>query len=126
MASSVLDGLVAARSSTGGGPTAQRRGLVLPRSRRRIAVTRRSLILAGGGIKVAFQAGALQVWLDEAGLTFDHVDAARGGVFNLAMMCQGMNGTRIAENWRHFNPAAGIDFNLKELAKLFYADSIAT
>jgi len=34
---------------------------------------KRSLIMAGGGIKVAFQAGALQVWLDEAGLTFDHV-----------------------------------------------------
>jgi predicted acylesterase/phospholipase RssA len=29
---------------------------------------KRSLILAGGGIKVAFQAGVLQVWLDEAGL----------------------------------------------------------
>ena len=28
---------------------------------------KRSLILAGGGIKVAFQAGVLQVWLDEAG-----------------------------------------------------------
>jgi predicted patatin/cPLA2 family phospholipase len=26
--------------------------------------TKRSLILAGGGIKVAFQAGVLQVWLD--------------------------------------------------------------
>ena len=87
---------------------------------------RRSLICAGGGIKVAFQAGALQVWLDEAGLTFDHVDAASGGVFNLAMMCQGMSGAQIAENWRRFNPTIGVDFNLKELAKLFYADSIAT
>jgi predicted patatin/cPLA2 family phospholipase len=29
--------------------------------------TKRSLILAGGGLKVAFQAGVLQVWLDEAG-----------------------------------------------------------
>ena len=29
---------------------------------------KRSLILAGGGLKVAFQAGVLQVWLDEAGL----------------------------------------------------------
>ena len=59
---------------------------------------KRSLILAGGGIKVAFQAGALQVWLDEAGLTFDHVDGASGGVFNLAMMCQGMSGLEIADN----------------------------
>ena len=41
---------------------------------------RRSLILAGGGIKVAFQAGVLEVWLDEAGLSFDHVDAASGTI----------------------------------------------
>ncbi len=39
---------------------------------------RRSLILAGGGYKVAFQAGVLQVWLDEAGLEFDHADGASG------------------------------------------------
>ena len=54
---------------------------------------RRSLIMAGGGIKVAFQAGVLQVWLDEAGLKFDHVDGASGGLFNLSMYCQGMSGT---------------------------------
>jgi predicted patatin/cPLA2 family phospholipase len=29
---------------------------------------KRSLIMAGGGLKVAFQAGVLQVWLDEYGL----------------------------------------------------------
>jgi len=72
---------------------------------------RRSLILAGGGIKVAFQAGAMQVWLDEAELKFDHVDAASGGVFNLAMLCQGMTGTQIADNWRNIDPLASISFN---------------
>src|SRR5438128_1883892 len=36
---------------------------------------KRSLILAGGGIKVSFQAGVLQVWLDEAGIEFVHIDA---------------------------------------------------
>lgn len=87
---------------------------------------KRSLILAGGGIKVAFQAGALQVWLDEAGLKFDHVDAASGGVFNLAMMCQGMSGRQIADNWRNLNPRAGISFNLAELPKLAYAESMFT
>ena len=61
---------------------------------------KRSLILAGGGMKVAFQAGVLQVWLDEANLTFDHADGASGGVFNLALYCQGMSGTEIAEIWR--------------------------
>ncbi len=49
---------------------------------------RRSLLLAGGGVKVAFQAGVLQVLLDEARLRFDHVDGASGGIFNLAMYCQ--------------------------------------
>jgi predicted patatin/cPLA2 family phospholipase len=87
---------------------------------------KRSLILAGGGIKVSFQAGVLQVWLDEAGLTFDHVDAASGGVFNLAMMCQGMSGLDIAENWRNLNPRAGISFNAAEFPKLLYAESLFT
>lgn len=87
---------------------------------------KRSLILAGGGIKVAFQAGAMQVWLDEAGLTFDHVDAASGGVFNLAMMCQGMSGLEIANNWRNTNPRAGISFNAAEFVKLLYAESLFT
>jgi predicted patatin/cPLA2 family phospholipase len=87
---------------------------------------KRSLILAGGGIKVSFQAGVLQVWLDEAGLTFDHVDAASGGVFNLAMMCQGMTGLQIADNWRNLNPRAGISFNPAAFVELLYAESLFT
>lgn len=87
---------------------------------------KRSLILAGGGIKVSFQAGVLQVWLDEAGLSFDHVDAASGGVFNLAMLCQGMSGFEIANNWRNLNPRSGINFNAAEFPKLLYADSLFT
>ena len=87
---------------------------------------KRSLILAGGGVKVAFQAGVLQVWLDEANLTFDHIDGASGGVLNLAMLCQGMGGREVADNWRQLNPRAGISFNLPELPKLLYADSLFT
>jgi len=87
---------------------------------------KRSLILAGGGIKVAFQAGVLQVWLDEAGLTFDHADGASGGTFNLAMYCQGMSGAQIAENWRNLSPYLGVNFNLAEYGKLFYAESLFT
>lgn len=87
---------------------------------------KRSLILAGGGIKVAFQAGVLQVWLDEAGIEFDHVDAASGGVFNLAMMCQSQTGTQIANNWRNLNPKAGISFNFAQFPKLLYAESLFT
>jgi predicted acylesterase/phospholipase RssA len=90
------------------------------------AKKKRSLILAGGGIKVAFQAGVLQVWLDEAGLEFDHVDAASGGVFNLAMMCQNMSGTEIADAWRRTDPKDGISVNAGELLKLMYAESMFT
>ena len=75
---------------------------------------KRSLILAGGGLKVAFQAGVLQVWLDEAGLIFDHADGASGGIFNLAMYCQGMTGTQIADNWRNLPPILFTEFNWEQ------------
>jgi predicted acylesterase/phospholipase RssA len=67
---------------------------------------KRALILAGGGLKVAFQAGVLQVWLDEVEkpLDFEVADGASGGVFNLAMWCQGMTGTQIADAWRQTRP----------------------
>jgi predicted acylesterase/phospholipase RssA len=87
---------------------------------------RRSLILAGGGYKVAFQAGVLQVWLDEAGLEFDHADGASGGNLNLAMWCQGMSGTQIADNWRNLPPRVGIGFNWREWPKLIFAASLLT
>lgn len=87
---------------------------------------KRSLILAGGGVKVAFQAGVMQVWLDEAGLEFDHADGASGGTFNLAMYCQGMSGTQIADNWRNLPIQLGLDFRWEEYTKLFYAQSIFT
>jgi predicted acylesterase/phospholipase RssA len=74
-------------------------------------MAKRSLILAGGGLKVCYQAGVLQVWLDEAGLTFDHADGASGGTFNLAMYCQGMTGKQIADNWRNLDPFLPVDLN---------------
>lgn len=85
---------------------------------------RRSLILAGGGYKVAFQAGVLQVWLDEAGLEFDHADGASGGNLNLAMWCQGMTGRQIADNWRNVSPRVGMGFNWREWWKGIFAASI--
>ena len=78
-------------------------------------MSKRSLILAGGGLKVGYQAGVLQVWLDEAGLTFDHADGASGGCFNLAMYCQGMSGRKIADNWRGLDPFLPVDLNLTGL-----------
>ncbi len=76
---------------------------------------RRSLILAGGGTKVAFQAGVLQVWLDEAGLAFAHADGASGGVFNLAMWAQGLSGRQIADNWRRYQPLGAVQPNVRGL-----------
>src|SRR5262245_21519823 len=88
----------------------------------------RSLVLAGGGLKVGYQAGVLQVWLDEAGLKFDHADGASGGCFNLAMYCQGMSGVQIADNWRNLDPFLPVDVNLAGLwptaPSLFTQDNV--
>ena len=87
---------------------------------------RRALILAGGGLKVAYQAGVMQVWLDEAGLRFDHADGASGGCLNLAMYAQGMSGRRIAQNWREFEPLRGVHVSVPDLVKLAFARSLFT
>lgn len=87
---------------------------------------KRALILAGGGLKVGFQAGVLQVWLDEAGLTFDHADGASGGCFNLAMYCQGMTGGQIADNWRTLDPFLPIDLNWEQYWRFLGAPSLFT
>ena len=75
---------------------------------------RRSLILAGGGMKVGYQAGVMQVLLDEAGLAFDHADGTSGGCINLAQLQSGLSGTRIANNWRNTGP-----FDLSSLQPLY-------
>jgi predicted acylesterase/phospholipase RssA len=87
-------------------------------------VPRRSLILAGGGLKVAYQAGVLQVWLDEARITFDHADGTSGGVFNLAMYCQGLNGRQIADNWRDFPVLSAIAIDWRQCLRLIWAKSL--
>lgn len=66
------------------------------------AGTRRSLILAGGGMRLAYQAGVLKA-LEEAGLQFDHVDGTSGGIFNTAMLASGLNPDEIATRWRKLN-----------------------
>jgi predicted acylesterase/phospholipase RssA len=90
---------------------------------------RRSLLLAGGGIKAGYQAGCLQVLMDEVGpakLPFHHIDAASGGCFNAAMICSGRSGTDIASAWRSMNPWDLVSFNGPELRKGLWARSIAT
>ena len=59
----------------------------------------RSLILAGGGLRVAYQAGVLLA-LEEEGVTFQHVDGTSGGIFNTAMLASGLDAREIANRWR--------------------------
>lgn len=59
----------------------------------------RSLLLAGGGMRVAWQVGALLA-LDEAGIRFQHFDGASGGTLNLAMLLSGLTPGEMAERWR--------------------------
>jgi predicted acylesterase/phospholipase RssA len=81
---------------------------------------RRALVFAGGGAKVAYQAGVLQVWLDEARIDgrqieFDVADGASAGVINLALWCQGRTGREIADAWRAHRPWRGAIPNLAGL-----------
>src|SRR3977135_4745647 len=76
---------------------------------------KRSLRLAGGGLKIAFQAGVLQVWLDEMGIEFDHADGVSAASFNLAMWAQGMSGSEIAGHWRKLRPIAALCLKCREL-----------
>ena len=63
------------------------------------ALPRRSLILAGGGMRVAWQAGVLKA-LHEAGLRFFHADGTSGGTMNLAMILSGLTPDEMCRRWR--------------------------
>jgi predicted acylesterase/phospholipase RssA len=60
---------------------------------------RRSLVLAGGGMRVAYQAGVLAA-LEQAGLRFQHVDGSSGGTMNLSMLLCGQDSEEIGQRWR--------------------------
>lgn len=63
---------------------------------------RRALILAGGGMRVAYQSGVLEA-LGNAGVTFEHFDGTSGGVINLAMLCSGLSPREMSDRWRTLN-----------------------
>lgn len=63
---------------------------------------KRSLILAGGGVRLAYHAGVL-IALEEAGIAFDHVDGTSGGIFGTAMLASGVNPKEAAVRWRKLN-----------------------
>jgi predicted acylesterase/phospholipase RssA len=77
-------------------------------------------------MKVGFQAGVLEVWLDEARIAFDHADGASGGCFNLAMYCQGLSGRQIADNWRNLDPFLPVDLNWEHYWRLAHTPSLFT
>jgi hypothetical protein len=60
---------------------------------------RRSLILAGGGMRVAYQAGVVRALL-EHGLRFHHADGTSGGTMNLAMILSGLTPEEMCKRWR--------------------------
>ncbi|MGA2246935.1 MAG: patatin-like phospholipase family protein [Verrucomicrobiota bacterium] len=59
----------------------------------------RSLILAGGGMRVAYQAGVIRA-LIESGLSFVHADGTSGGTINLAMLFSGLSPVEMCNRWR--------------------------
>lgn len=59
----------------------------------------RSLVLAGGGMRVAYQAGVIRA-LVENDLCFHHADGTSGGTMNLAMLLSGRSPADMCDRWR--------------------------
>lgn len=59
----------------------------------------RALVLAGGGMRVAYQAGAVKALVDD-GLRFSHADATSGGALNLAALLSGVTPDDLCRRWR--------------------------
>lgn len=76
----------------------------------------RSLLLAGGGMRVAYQAGVL-VALQTAGLTFSHADGTSGGTMNLAMLLSGLGPEEMCHRWRTLNPRRFASVSVRRLLR---------
>lgn len=63
---------------------------------------KKSLILAGGGIRVAYQVGVLKA-LEEESMEFNHVDGTSGGIFNAAMLASGERVEDLRNHWIQLN-----------------------
>lgn len=63
---------------------------------------KRSLVLAGGGMRVAWQAGVVKA-LEDEGLEFDHVDGTSGGILTTAMMLSDVSPDEMIKRWRSVN-----------------------
>jgi predicted acylesterase/phospholipase RssA len=59
---------------------------------------RRSLVLAGGGMRVAWQTGVVRA-LTEHGLDFQHIDGTSGGILTAGMLLSGQQPAEMAARW---------------------------
>jgi predicted acylesterase/phospholipase RssA len=59
---------------------------------------KRSLVLAGGGMRVAWQAGVMRA-LAEEGLEFQHVDGSSGGILTAGMLLSGVSPAEMCTRW---------------------------
>lgn len=66
---------------------------------------RRALILPGGGMRVAYQAGAVKALYD-SGLRFSFADGASGGTMNLAALLSGITPDDLCRRWRRLDPVS--------------------
>ena len=67
------------------------------------APNRCALILPGGGMRVAYQAGAVKA-LHDRGLRFSFADGASGGIMNLAALLSGITPDDLCRRWRALAP----------------------
>lgn len=66
---------------------------------------RRALILPGGGMRVAYQAGVVKA-LHDSGLRFSYADGTSGGTMNLAALLGGATPDQLCARWRTLEPTA--------------------
>ncbi|MCX8454018.1 patatin-like phospholipase family protein [Paenarthrobacter ureafaciens] len=59
---------------------------------------KRSLVLAGGGMRVAWQAGVVRA-LAEEGIDFHHVDGTSGGILTAGMLLSGVSPEDMCRRW---------------------------
>ncbi|MEA5456657.1 patatin-like phospholipase family protein [Sinomonas sp. JGH33] len=59
---------------------------------------KRSLVLAGGGMRVAWQAGVVRA-LSEEGIAFDHIDGSSGGILATGMLLSGISPEEMCARW---------------------------
>jgi Predicted esterase of the alpha-beta hydrolase superfamily len=64
---------------------------------------RRALILSGGGMRVAYQAGVVKALYD-AGLRFSYADGTSAGIMNLSALLGGLTPEQLCARWRTLKP----------------------